>query len=501
MAVFDEWLANYAEPGAEERKEKEREWQTFKELCESHANKHSYGKSPSAQELKRARNDLVEGQRLLTELLSRRRSNGQQSFSSINFPITSFTAVFGGPGLHGYGRHTIESAESSSATSTTASTRISCVDIDGLEGVVELIGDSKTVKLGIVDPAQIQIHYDRDKETATETVKQSQPMPTLTNLWNRAAVENDSLKHKRDGTKCDDVDVDGADADADAADNGDDPSWTCTACTFIHTDEAKRCFLACEVCSSERTDGSTRTSNEASATAKACPERSFPRDTSMLATSSSKQAETKPKQSQSQSPSSWGCLRAPSQKDIYGPRKRRKGLDVPPPMMDYIIVLDFEWTADNKKRMDPVAEIIQFPSVALRLFEGTKDIEQSFEVELSIAHESCNNALTIPLDLRSPPRIPSRRDAFCVSIFDSFVRPTLNPVLTKFSMELTAITQEMVDDSPTIDVVLVQYMSWLRSLGLVDDAGNRVGNWTFATWGDVDLMSTLREYNCSWIHI
>jgi len=254
-------------------------------------------------------------------------------------------------------------------------------------------------------------------------------------------------------------------------------SWTCAACTFIHTGESKCNYLVCELCGSERAEGPS-----------SCPKRPDSRAATSSTTSITRNNESNKNQSALIAPPSspWGCLRAPSQKDIAGPRKRRKGLEEPPPMMDYIIVLDFEWTADNRRRMEPIAEITQFPSVALRLLEGGRDVEQKLDDECS-----CN--IPIPHDLRSPPQRPSRRDAWCISIFDSFVKPTLNPVLTQFSIELTAITQDMVDTAPTIDQVIVKYMKWLRGIGLVDNDGNRIGNWTFATWGDVDLMSTLRE--------
>lgn len=109
--------------------------------------------------------------------------------------------------------------------------------------------------------------------------------------------------------------------------------------------------------------------------------------------------------------------------------------------------------------MEPVAEITQFPSVVLRLSE----------------------------------RSTTDADARHLSVFDSYVRPTLNPRLTRFSTELTGITQETVDAAPAIDEVLTKYERWLRDLGLVNDEGDRVGNWCHVTWGDVDIMTTLRN--------
>merc|ERR1712118_80324 len=99
--------------------------------------------------------------------------------------------------------------------------------------------------------------------------------------------------------------------------------------------------------------------------------------------------------------------------------------------MDYLVVLDFEWTADNKRAMLPISEITQFPSVLVRL-DG--------------------------------------RSSTIVSEFNSYVRPTLNPTLTDFSIQLTSITQEMVDSAPTLDQVLPKYIEWLKDNGLVADS-------------------------------
>jgi len=173
-------------------------------------------------------------------------------------------------------------------------------------------------------------------------------------------------------------------------------------------------------------------------------------------------------------------------KDISGFRKRRKGLDPPPEMLDYIVVLDFEWTADNKRKIEPVAEITQFPSVLLKLRDGTRRVPAD-DPPLSLELQRL-----IPPDLTSHAPPSASNDAYCISVFDTFVRPTLNPILTQFSIELTGITQAQVDAAPPIDTTLQRYLKWLRSSNLADDHGSRVGNWSFATWGDVDLMTTLR---------
>jgi inhibitor of KinA sporulation pathway (predicted exonuclease) len=150
--------------------------------------------------------------------------------------------------------------------------------------------------------------------------------------------------------------------------------------------------------------------------------------------------------------SGWGFLRPPSSEDVRGRGGRPKGLSASPSSMTHLVVLDFEWTADNKRRILPVSEITQFPSVLVRL-DGRR---------------SC-----------------------VVDEFDTFVRPTLNPTLTHFSIELTAISQADVDGAPRLDQVLPRYLSWLRGHGLVTVDGARCGHWAFCTWSDADIGGQL----------
>ena len=244
------------------------------------------------------------------------------------------------------------------------------------------------------------------------------------------------------------------------ATSNDEIIWNCHACTFEHVGKSKKEYLSCELCGTKRRKNNGNASKASS-------------------------VEAMPIKKKHTVSSSWGSLRPPSSKDIQ-PRKRRKGLDAPPPMMNYLIVLDFEWTADNSRKMLPAAEITQFPSVCMRLLGGKE----------AASIDNNGNSHTderIPGDLMSCPSSTGlRRDALAVAVFDSFVRPIWNPTLTQFSIDLTAITQGMVDAAPTLPNVLKNYLQWLESLGLIDEDGNRIGNWAFCTWGDMDIMSTLR---------
>jgi len=157
---------------------------------------------------------------------------------------------------------------------------------------------------------------------------------------------------------------------------------------------------------------------------------------------------------------SWGPLRPPSARDM---RIRRLAGSPLQPQMEHLVVLDFEWTADNRRPVKPISEITQFPSVLVRL-EGHKTL--------------------------------------VVDEFNTYVRPTLNKVLPEFSTQLTGITQEMVDRSPTLEEALPQYMSWLKSHRLVGEAGERIGSWAFCTWSDADIAAQLvREFHFKKIEI
>jgi len=147
----------------------------------------------------------------------------------------------------------------------------------------------------------------------------------------------------------------------------------------------------------------------------------------------------------------WGSLRPPSARDIRG-HGNTKGLSAAPASMRFLVVLDFEWTADNKRPMLPVSEITQFPSVLVKLDGRATQI---------------------------------------VDEFDSYVRPTLNPKLTPFSIQLTAISQADVDAALPIQHVLPRYLSWLRGHGLISESGERIGSWSFCTWTDADIGTQL----------
>ena len=111
IAVFENWMhrpppvtgANQGkgcrtdDPAVQEERAQRRD------LAESHANAHARSRLSSGEEFARvAAEDRADALRRL-----RAAPRGAQAFS---LPATSFVAVFGGPGEHGYGRHTCDTA-------------------------------------------------------------------------------------------------------------------------------------------------------------------------------------------------------------------------------------------------------------------------------------------------------------------------------------------------------------------------------------------------------
>ena len=179
-----------------------------------------------------------------------------------------------------------------------------------------------------------------------------------------------------------------------------------------------------------------------------------------------------PAQERAQRASSYG-------KNPLGPLRRSQAHDRPRkqskrslglPEFDYLVVLDFEWTCDDKGALPGGTEIIEFPSVLLRL-KPNGVTETVAEIQL-------------------------------------YVRPERNPTLTDFCTNLTGITQEQVNSGLRLDAALDAYRDWLveqrllppvASLRLeppaVSAEQNRAGpgwpRFALVTWSDADLGGQL----------
>ncbi|KAM3938427.1 3'-5' exoribonuclease 1 [Leptodactylus fuscus] len=88
---------------------------------------------------------------------------------------------------------------------------------------------------------------------------------------------------------------------------------------------------------------------------------------------------------------------------------------------DYICVIDFEATCEDSNTPDYIHEIIEFPIVLINT--KTLEIEDTFQ---------------------------------------RYVRPEMKPQLSEFCINLTGITQEIVDKADTFPVVLQSVVDWMR---------------------------------------
>lgn len=123
--------------------------------------------------------------------------------------------------------------------------------------------------------------------------------------------------------------------------------------------------------------------------------------------------------------------------------------DLNNPEIDYYFILDFEANNNlnsetNKKKV--VYEIIEFPVLAL-------------------------NAKTLKVDYT----------------FHQYIKPTLMPKLTTEIIDLTGITQEIVDKGIELIECLKNFDNWLEDNNLK----NKI--FVFVTCGDWDLMTCLRQ--------
>ncbi|KAL3313556.1 ERI1 exoribonuclease 2 [Cichlidogyrus casuarinus] len=120
---------------------------------------------------------------------------------------------------------------------------------------------------------------------------------------------------------------------------------------------------------------------------------------------------------------------------------------------NYLIVIDFESTCSVKTGEYCPTEIIEFPAIIVDLKEN-KTLE----------------------------------------IFHHYVRPTEQPILTDFCMNLTGISQKIVDQAKSIELVLKLYDIWIKELqtkyGIEfrEDAQVSVAH---ASWTDWDVRTCL----------
>lgn len=102
-------------------------------------------------------------------------------------------------------------------------------------------------------------------------------------------------------------------------------------------------------------------------------------------------------------------------------KKNNPNSSIPTPF-DYICVIDFEATCDEVNKQNYPHEIIEFPIVLINL-------KTMLIVCCSILKKSL-------LLLSQAVNITFKEDCF-----QKYVKPSINPILTKFCIHLTGITQ------------------------------------------------------------
>ncbi|XP_023344113.1 3'-5' exoribonuclease 1 [Eurytemora carolleeae] len=130
---------------------------------------------------------------------------------------------------------------------------------------------------------------------------------------------------------------------------------------------------------------------------------------------------------------------------------REAGLLEPSPRgFDYLVVIDFEATCEEKNSSEYPHEIIEFPAVLVDVFR-------------------CK----------------------IVTSWRRYVRPVLNPTLSEFCTSLTGITQDQVDRADDFPTVLNMFYEWLKEHRLGTDY-----TFSLVTDGPFDIGRFLR-LSCS----
>ncbi len=112
----------------------------------------------------------------------------------------------------------------------------------------------------------------------------------------------------------------------------------------------------------------------------------------------------------------------------------------------------------------------------------------SFDFYLVVDLEAtCCDRRTLPYVKREIIEIGAvmlNRDLQVVSEFQRFVKPTIDSQLTPFCMQLTSITQEIVDDAPNYPEAIGDFSQWVAAYP----------KFVFCAWGDFDRRQI--RYEC-----
>jgi inhibitor of KinA sporulation pathway (predicted exonuclease) len=131
--------------------------------------------------------------------------------------------------------------------------------------------------------------------------------------------------------------------------------------------------------------------------------------------------------------------------------------------MRYLIVIDFEATCDEPEQIKPI-EVIEFPAMVIDI--SSREI---------------------------------------IATFHHYVKPQINPILTKFCTDLTGITQETVDNGLPFETVYNKFVN--EFLPTYQEGFNFVicGDWDLKTMLPLQLnligQNQVPEYFHSWINL
>ena len=151
IAIFEDWIRKYKEEKESQKKAKKnsstrsqgKQQDQHKELVASSANAFSYANSKDFDSfLSLSRETLKEGKAALRRAVEE--ASRQSSFAgAAACTIQQFTAMFGGPGIHGYGKHVIEDGRHT-------------VSIESVEELTKMVGKTCVRGLKVESEAAIQ---------------------------------------------------------------------------------------------------------------------------------------------------------------------------------------------------------------------------------------------------------------------------------------------------------------------------------------------------------
>ncbi|XP_060092944.1 3'-5' exoribonuclease 1 [Heteronotia binoei] len=133
---------------------------------------------------------------------------------------------------------------------------------------------------------------------------------------------------------------------------------------------------------------------------------------------------------------------------------------------DYICIIDFEATCEEENQPEFTHEIIEFPIVLLNTH--TLEIEDTFQ---------------------------------------RYVKPEINPQLSDFCVNLTGISQDLVDKADTFPVVLQHAIDWMKQKELGSTYSYSIltdGSWDMSKFLNIQCRVSRLRYPCfakKWINI